>query len=282
MVGGFVVALGLAFGVGRGVQWVWPEEPPVVCPEVPMAERFAGHIAGPAQVVIERIGAQIEGVVPGPHPAGPEPLERLTIVQGDRLYRTSRFERTIQPGGAGFRLTIPISELELETPIMFVTSACVPDHPTRLRYWRLGSFEDLARSFGDEEAALRAYLREVVPADEQRAVDRVRMRVVGAMETDLPGCARPGVVMDTDRDEGHPLAALVCLGPGNAVTQTLFGPSRDSVVVAMAALDLDGDGHDELVAVHREGTHARSVLIHREPAKDGLAAIQLGPAGPGY
>lgn len=284
--GGFALALGLAYAVGRGVQAVQTPEEPVVCPEVPMKQRLDGHIAGLAHVQITKIGARLIGSVQGPQAIGPDPLERLTIVEGNRMYRTTRFERISlsqrSPGSSGYDLTISSTALQLESPVLFVTSACVPDHPVKLRVWQLGPVSDLMPA-EHEEVRLRDYLREQMPR-ESAAVDAAMPRIVGELATNVPGCARAAVLGD-GRTDGVRFTALVCLGLGGVVEQALFGPVRGSAIDELAALDLDGDGIDELIAVHREQAFAgnyshRSVLIHHDAATDALAAIELGPTGP--
>jgi len=286
LIGGFALALGLAYAVGRGVQAVQTPEEPVVCPEQPLAQRLEGHIVGLAHVQVTKVGARLTGSVQGPQSIGPDPLERLTIVQGNRLYRTHRFERLARgqrsPGSSGYDLTISSTALELASPVLFVTSACVPDHPVKLRVWQLGPVSDLMPA-PHEEVRLRDYLREQLPG-EGAAIAAAMPRIVGELATNLPGCARPAVLGDGRTDEVR-FTALVCLGLGGVVEQTLFGPVRGSAIDELAALDIDGDGIDELIAVHREQAIAgnythRSVLIHHDAASEQLAAIELGPTGP--
>jgi len=286
LIGGFVLALGLAYAVGRIVQAVQTPEPPVVCPDVPMAERLDGHIVGLAHVAIVKIGARLIGSVPGPRSIGPDPLERLTIVQGDRMYRTHRFERLARsvrsPGSSGYDLTISSTALQLESPVLFVTSACVPEHPVKLRVWQLGPVSDLLPA-PQEEVRLREYLREQLPG-EAAAIAAAVPRIVGELAANIPGCARPAV-LDEGRMDDVRFTGLVCLGSGGVVVQTLFGPERGSGIDELAVLDIDGDGIDELIVVHREQAIAgsythRSVLIHHDAASDALAAIELGPTGP--
>jgi hypothetical protein len=286
LIGGFVLALGLAYAVGRGVQAVQAPEEPVVCPEMPLKQRLDGHIVGLAHVQITKIGARMIGSVRGPQSIGPDPLERLTVVQGDRMYRIRRFERLSlgvrSPGSSGFDLTIPGTSLRLESPVLFVTSACIPDHPVKLRVWELGPASHLMPA-QHEEVRLRDYLREQLPG-EAAAIAAAAPRIVGELATNVPGCARAAVLGDGRADDDR-FTALVCLGFGGVVERTLFGPVRGSGIDELAALDIDGDGIDELIAVHREQAIAgnythRSVLIHHDAATDELAAIELGPTGP--
>lgn len=287
MIAGFVLALGLMFGLGHAVQALRAGEEPVVCPDVPLAERLRGHITGLAHVHMERLGGTLSGALPGlPEGLPDPPPERITVVQRDRLYRTRRFDYAprghIGAGRTGFSLTVPVSSLELTTPVMFVTSACIPDHPVNLRVWdgksRLPESEP-------EVQRLRAYLREVLPGDRHAEIDRARPRLVAMFTATLPGCERPAVLGGADIVDPHAFAGLVCLDSAGAIVRTLITPrSGGPAVREVAILDIDGDGRDELIVAHSEavvaGTYpvdaSRSTLLTHAAGDDDITVIDLG------
>jgi hypothetical protein len=287
MIAGFVLALGLMFGLGHAVQALRAGEEPVVCPDVPLAERLRGHITGLAHVHMERLGGSLSGALPElPEGVPDPPPERLTVVQRDRLYRTRRFDYAprshIGAGRTGYTLTVPASSLELTTPVMFVTSACIPDHPVHLRVWDGKS--NLPES-EPEEQRLRAYLREVLPGDRHPEIDRARPRLVAVFTATLPGCERPAVLGDADVVNPHAFAGVVCLDSADAIVRTLITPrSGGPAVREVAVLDIDGDGRDELIVAHSEavvvGTYpvdaSRTVLLTHQPGDEDITVIDLG------
>lgn len=249
LLGVFALALVLSFAVGRGVRAVRGPDgaPSVVCPEGPLAERLAGHIVGLMHFHGEAYGPTLAGVVPGDRPAGPDPLTELTLVQGDALTRTGRFERIlrsrVQPGSIGYHLTVPVSELPGRGTPLFVTSACVPDHPVSLRAWHTGA----AFLRAGRAPELLAYLREQLPETDFMGAAPT---IAGAVPTTLPDCPRVGVVASLA--DPAPLGAVVCLDATDSVTRTVRAPIPEQTIEAIAALDLDGDGVDELIVVHQQ------------------------------
>lgn len=277
----FVGALGLAYGLGRGVQAIQGEEVPVVCPAGPLPERLAGHIVGLAHVVSERYGAKLGGVVPGSRTGGPEPLATMTVIQGSRLTRTGRFDRRLHgefDEGAGYALEIPASVLPGPEDVVFVTSACVPDHPVALRVW-----QNAPKSGGPHGLAVRGalggWLRAAV-GDE--VIAETRPRLLATMTTTIPGCGRIEVVgSDTSAPDVDTLAGLACVDEAGAAATALV-PELGTQLEAVATLDLDGDGVDEVIAVqmfalHGGRTARRGVLLAWDAAGGGFTAVDLGP-----
>jgi hypothetical protein len=64
VIGGFVLALGLAYGLGLALNAVRRAGEPVVCPEAPLADRLAGHVSGLACVQVPEHGARLVGARP--------------------------------------------------------------------------------------------------------------------------------------------------------------------------------------------------------------------------
>lgn len=270
---GFALALGLTFIFGLGVQAVRRKDPPVECPQTSMAARFDGHIAGLAHV--DERGATFSGSVPGASTPGPEPLTELTVVQGDQLYRIEHFTRTPDPPNR-YLIFIHDAALETKDPTVFVTSACIPDHPILLKSWTY-SYDTRRRADDPKEVQLVAYLRDHVTTEQLYKLDP---RILVHTTTKIPGCERVGVLGDSITRDAL-VAALVCLGPADAVIRTALAPIPGAEIREFATLDIDGDGVEELLVVLNQPIHRDSVnlslrLLQHDPATDQFTTVELG------
>jgi hypothetical protein len=220
--------------------------------------------------------------VPGARPEGPELLTGLTLIQGDQLVRSDRFERVrraqLNPGTIGFQLTMPLSTLPGGEGPVFVTSACVPDHATTMRTWQ-ATGDGLSRASAAEESSLMPYLKTTLTTADLATLG-LSPRVVGTLPTSIPGCARLGVLGTS----GSPytetlLAGLVCFHEG-AVVRTVRAPVVGYPLLEVAALDIDGDGVDELIVLRREVVLGDSLphgsVIWYDAAGDRFVEIDIG------
>jgi hypothetical protein len=281
----FALALGLAYALGRGWQALGETEVPVAtCPPQTLAERFSGQILDDAPSH-PRTGATLTGTVSGPRSAGPERVERLAVIQSDRLYWIDRFRlrprSEIVPGQAGYLLEIPGNELQGEGDLL-VTSACLPPHPVKRRRWQRS---DVPRPDSDaERERLVAYLREHLPERDHAALypsGTFKPRIADIFPVDFPGCERLALIGDVGQDPalGDDVSALVCLQLGDTIGLTVRGPARGHQIQSVEALDLDGDGAEELIVDRRAqvtgATHVRTLMWY-DAAAGGFAELELG------
>lgn len=250
-------ALGLAYAAGRGVtamQW----DPKVVCPEMTMEERLAGQITTLVQYTGATYGLVLRGSLREPEAGGVDRIERLTIIRDEQLIRTDRFERRTVRGA--YDITIPRyvmggdGDVPRPFPSLFITSACVPDHPVKLRIWEPGDDEPISI---DPARDLR--LRETISAElgEDSFVGprAIVPRIAGRLQTTIPGCSRLGIVggarLGGDSLHHHGINGLVCLDAQEAVIRLALGPFLGGRFASVAVLDVDGDGVDEVLVTYR-------------------------------